>query len=47
MYSENIGIAVKIYIPSLPQLLVLGHCGKLENILSPLLFWEMVVSWHS
>lgn len=34
MHSENIGITVKIYIPSLPQLLVSRRCGKLEDILS-------------
>lgn len=32
MYSENIGIAIKIYIPSLPQLLVPRHSSKLEDI---------------
>lgn len=33
MGNENIGIIVKIDIPSLPQLLVPRHCGKLEDIL--------------
>lgn len=30
---ENIGITVKIDIPSLAQLLVPRHCGNLEDIL--------------
>lgn len=34
MHSENTGITVQMYIPSLPQLLVPRHCGKLEDILS-------------
>lgn len=38
MHSENIGIAVKIYIPSLPQLLLPRHSSKLEDI--PSYFYE-------